>query len=1014
MLFARIADFVVKRHKAIIVFWIMVLIGAVLANQVWKVGDVVSYSISGFIPKDTESSKAGDIINEQFPTGTSISSIVVVVVAPNAASADVKYFIINLDGMVAASRGISDANPSISYTLTNGQTVELTHRISYLNDPAQSNVYRIYAGAVFSLAQNLSGPLHDNVTYAQGLLLMYYGLPATYVNAWVLSGGTLASNATAYSSAFDFINSTFFPTQLRPLASGYLPVFDGLWKASFFDPSYSGKTPTDRGEGAIKQALPAFLNTLPPQVMPPEAKAMQLNFPTTFDMTNFQSLALIENYTFTAFASFAPASRAFFSDLYHNLTASPNVIELASFSKSYVVRYSLTELKQRVFLPYDVTSFFFSPDYKISLMNYGFTKESGFTESDGSTPILDDVKAFRSMIQQLKDKSSVTFEVYTSGSAASDLDESIIFGGAAEFMVTAALVVILIGLYFRSVVSPAFPLGMVGIAIIISNLFIFLMGTYFFAIAFVTPAVLQTILLGAGTDYSIFLISRYRDERLKGKTRDEAVRTSVTWAGESIATSGSAVILSFAALGLASFPVVKTMGITIGFGIAVALILSITLVPAILMVVGNGVFWPYSRRMKEPKKVKSVTRKYFRASAKFSMRHAKAIVLIAILVSIPATYFVVTEKAGYDFSKGVPPTESSRGLDAMSSAFGAGYFFQSYIVVQFPDDMILSNSSLSIPKMYALDNLTMAVKSGNAGIKTIQGPTNPEGTTLPYRNWALLTSEQKQQLVSAVRPFVGKDNRTVKIDITLSAAVFSSDAVGAVDRIGTDLKKTKESEPALQGAATYVGGATAIINDVAESTNNDLRVMAIVVAIGLFVILMIVLGSVLIPLRAIITILLSITWTLAATIVIFRFWRGLDMVFVLPLIIFVLAMGLGMDYDIFIITRIREEVIKGRSDKKAITISISRTGGIISACGIVMAGAFLTLMLSPLPFLQQMGFALAFVVLIDSMVVRIYVVPAIMVLAGRYNWWAPKFLQRIRTPANVKRDQVRKEQKGNK
>ena len=1008
MLFARIANLVVKRHKAIIIFWILALVLTLVASQFWNVGDVVSYSISGLIPKDTESSKAGDIVAEQFPTGTSVSSIVVVVVAPNATTADVRHFTIDLDGMIVASQYVSDANPSVSYTLINGHTVQLTHRIKYLIGPSQSTIYSIYEGAVFSLAQNLSGPLHDNVTYAQGLLLMYYGVPAAYVNAWSMSGGTPASNATAYSTAFGFINSSFFPQQLWPLAAGYLPLFDGYWRASFFNASFAGTTPEQRGEGVIKQSIPAFLVGAP---FPAEAKAMQLGFITTFNMGNFQNVGLIENYTFAAFASFAPATPLFFLELYQALPANPAPVAVASFAKSLVVTHNLAQIKQRILLPYDASSFFFSPDYTISLMNYGFTQEAGYTESGGSTPIKDDVIAVRDMVQQLKDQSTVTFDVYTTGSAPTDVDQSIIFGGTAEFLVTAALVVILIGLYFRSVVSPAFPLGMVGIAIVISNLFIFVMGTYFFTISFVTPAVLQTILLGAGTDYSIFLISRYRDERLKGRTKEEAVRTSVTWAGESIATSGMAVILSFAALGLASFPVVKTMGITIGFGIAVALILSLTLVPSILMVVGNTVFWPHSRKMKEPKKVKSMTRRYFRASAKFSMRHAGAIVLVAVIISIPATYFVVTENASYDFAKGIPPTESSRGLDAMSNAFGAGYFFQTYIVVVFPDDLILSNNSLSIPKMYALDNLSAAVISGNPGIKTIQGPTNPGGVTLPYKAWAGLTPDQRLQLVSAARPYVGKDNRTVKIDITLAAYVFSSEAVGAVDKIGAGIRSAKQSDPILQGAVTYVGGATAQINDIAKSTNDDLKVMALVVAIGLFIILMIVLGSVLIPLRAILTILLSITWTLATTIIVFRLWRGLDMIFVMPLIVFVLAMGLGMDYDIFIITRIREEVTKGRSDKKAITISISRTGGIISACGIVMAGAFLTLMLSPLPLLQEMGFGLAFVVLIDSMVVRIYVVPAIMVLAGKYNWWAPKFLQRIRTPANVKRDQLEEQRK---
>lgn len=135
---------------------------------------------------------------------------------------------------------------------------------------------------------------------------------------------------------------------------------------------------------------------------------------------------------------------------------------------------------------------------------------------------------------------------------------------------------------------------------------------------------------------------------------------------------------------------------------------------------------------------------------------------------------------------------------------------------------------------------------------------------------------------------------------------------------------------------------------------------------------------------------------MGVTIILFHAWKGLDIIFILPLALFVMAMGLGMDYDIFIITRVREEVAKGKSDPEAITEAMTRTGGIISACGIVMAGAFFTLMLNPSPLLQQIGFALAFAILIDSMVVRIYLVPAIMVLAGKYNWWAPGRLQRVR------------------
>jgi RND superfamily putative drug exporter len=231
--------------------------------------------------------------------------------------------------------------------------------------------------------------------------------------------------------------------------------------------------------------------------------------------------------------------------------------------------------------------------------------------------------------------------------------------------------------------------------------------------------------------------------------------------------------------------------------------------------------------------------------------------------------------------------------------------------------------------------------------------------------------------------------------LTFTDPPFSIAALDAVDRIRGDISTIQASDPTLAASQIYLGGVSPILSDVRSNMNRDLTIMALVVIAGLFLVLLFVLGSVLIPIRAILTILLSVSWTLGLTILVFHVWRGYDIIFILPLALFVMAMGLGMDYDIFIITRIREEVSRGKKDSEAIAEATTRTGGIISACGIVMAGAFATLMLNPSPFLQEIGFALAFAILLDSMVVRIYLVPAIMVLAGKSNWWAPGPLQRV-------------------
>jgi RND superfamily putative drug exporter len=254
-----------------------------------------------------------------------------------------------------------------------------------------------------------------------------------------------------------------------------------------------------------------------------------------------------------------------------------------------------------------------------------------------------------------------------------------------------------------------------------------------------------------------------------------------------------------------------------------------------------------------------------------------------------------------------------------------------------------------------------------------------------------------------IEPTMGEDNSTVLLTVILKKEAFSLDSVDTIDPIRTLVKESNENDPNFQDATMMVGGATANVKDIKDILDSDFLLMAAVVIIADFILLMFVLGSVLVPLRLILTILLSITWTLAMTVVIFQIWLQIPILWLMPWILFVIAMGLGMDYDIFLTTRIREEVAKGKSDKDAIITAVEKTGGIITAAGLVMAGAFATMMLSSLGLLQEFGFALAFVILLDAMIVRIYLVPSVMILLQKWNWWAPGRLQRVRREEKDKR-----------
>jgi RND superfamily putative drug exporter len=343
----------------------------------------------------------------------------------------------------------------------------------------------------------------------------------------------------------------------------------------------------------------------------------------------------------------------------------------------------------------------------------------------------------------------------------------------------------------------------------------------------------------------------------------------------------------------------------------------------------------------------------------------------------------------------LPNAESKRGIDALGSGFGEGTMMPTYIVVQFDQSIRDSNGSLNLTAASQLEQYSSLV-DGQSNIRTVSGPTRPFGepVNITYLRQslppvALATYEM------TIANTIGRDNRTVMLTVVLQDEPFTTHSIHSIDDIRS-LNSQAKTDIFHDSATVLVGGATASMLDVSGTVSQDFLTMRIVVLVGIYIVLMLVLGSLLIPLRLIITVLLNVTWTIAMTMLIFQYGYGDPVLWMMPLILFVVAMGLGMDYDIFLTTRIREEVLKGKTDAKAITTAVERTGGIITACGLVMAGAFGSMMLSTTVLLREFGFGLAFAILLDAMILRIYLVPAIMLLLEKWNWYAPGRLQRVR------------------
>jgi uncharacterized membrane protein YdfJ with MMPL/SSD domain len=329
----------------------------------------------------------------------------------------------------------------------------------------------------------------------------------------------------------------------------------------------------------------------------------------------------------------------------------------------------------------------------------------------------------------------------------------------------------------------------------------------------------------------------------------------------------------------------------------------------------------------------------------------------------------------------------------MSQGFGAGAVTPTYTIVETPV-MLVSGGWINITALKAIslaENSTAQIP----GVSKVYGLTHPSGSPIAFASFNLLNSAEQQAMIRSMKPFLGSTGKSAMVWADLGSEPYSDQAIATVARIRDNVNVLKSQIPLLASSTMRVGGATASVSDLASSSGSDFFNLTALVLVGVFIVLLVALGSVFTPLRLIFTILLSISWAMAATVYFFKTYFSTELIWILPIMLLVIMVGLGLDYDIFLVTRIREYVAGGAKDEEAIETAVERTGGVITVTGLVTAGAYGTMMLSQIPMLQQLGLAIFIVVLIDATLTRIYLVPSIMMMMKRLNWWAPGRLRRV-------------------
>jgi putative drug exporter of the RND superfamily len=636
-------------------------------------------------------------------------------------------------------------------------------------------------------------------------------------------------------------------------------------------------------------------------------------------------------------------------------------------------------------IPPAILQNFISPNKSAMIILVSFTQAPGSFGSADSDPILRNVITMRNIISQVKPSDSEPLQTYVTGDLATTADSSL--GSTADLgriePVTVGAILILAGLFFFAVVTPFIPLATVGMALLMAEGGLYLIGKYIIPIQDTTTTFLFTIMLGVGTDYAIFLMARYREERVEGRDKAHAVQTSITWSGESIATSATTVIIAFGAMTLTSFTLLRSIGVGLGFGVLIALLVSLTLIPSLILIAGDRIFWPTSGKRFETyaaraRKKRAERPGYFRRAASFSVRRPILVLGLALIISIPAIYIALTGSTSYDFAAGLPQAESVKGITALEQSFGAGQIGPTQVLVQFPAT-IISNGNLTAGAQASLEKLSQNI-ANLTNVKEVTGPTRPNGVRV---NGTDLRS-------------IGKDNRTAMITVLFSDEPFTQKSLNTVTHIRNLIQSLQNSDPSLAPDTILVGGASASTLDFANETVNQFNTIRILTVAAIFVVLLVVLGSYPLAITGILSIGLSIIWAYAATLLFFNNVLQSGVLFIIPLVLFLLLYGIGMDYNIFILTRIREEAQKGKETKQAVVDAVDRTGGIITALALILAGALGSLLLSSNRLLEGFGFAIALAVVLDAMVVRTYLVPAIMSLLGPRAWWGPSRLRRVR------------------
>ncbi|RRO18731.1 MMPL family transporter [Saccharopolyspora rhizosphaerae] len=563
----------------------------------------------------------------------------------------------------------------------------------------------------------------------------------------------------------------------------------------------------------------------------------------------------------------------------------------------------------------------------------------------------DDPSETVAAVRAVLDQSPAGLEALVSGPAAQAADLREAFSGVDGMLllVTGAVVFLILVAVYRSPVLPvlvllsaSFALGAAAVAV------------YFLADADVlvlngqSQGILSILVIGAATDYALLFVARFREELRSTRDRFLAIRRSVRSTWEPIVASAGTVTLGVLCLLFSDLNSNKSLGPVAAIGIVAALVASLTFLPAVLALLGRAAFWPFA-----PAVVPGGSEQQGSGRAGLWERISSWVARAPRTIWVVTTLVLVLGALGLPQLKASGTAQSEVFINPVESVAGQELLTRHFPAGSGTPTTIIANAD------HADEVVRASQVDGVANVAPAQaGPGGPRVV-----------------------------NGRVQIEAVLSEPADSEEAIASVQRI-------RDSVRGVEGADALVGGPTATQLDTQLAAEHDRSVIIPIVLAVVFAVLVLLLRSLVAPLMLIATVVLSFAATMGVSALVFNHvfdMPGADPV--VPLYGFVFLVALGIDYNIFLMTRVREEATH-RGNRDGVLRGLTVTGGVITSAGVVLAATFAALAVLPILFLVQLAFIVAFGVLLDTLIVRSLLVPALSLELGRSLWWPARLGRR--------------------